>query len=178
MLDPDIESIPMVRYTAVAGRNVTLNCPGVNEHSLVDALVWKTSQTVAEFVNGLPIVRNPRVTLLPDNFSLHIRPTVASDTAEYSCLVNDRHSPEAIVDLLVQDVPDPPGRPLVVSFTSRSVHLSWAHSQDSRNAPVSYFIIETSAFRHLQVQRESTSKFPKLTRFPIWNAIASTVIIP
>uniref|UniRef100_A0A182JL26 Uncharacterized protein n=1 Tax=Anopheles atroparvus TaxID=41427 RepID=A0A182JL26_ANOAO len=32
---------------------------------------------------------------------------------------------------------------LVVSFTSRSVDLSWAHSQDPRNAPVTNFIIET-----------------------------------
>ncbi|XP_055616400.1 protein sidekick-2-like [Toxorhynchites rutilus septentrionalis] len=139
----DIESIPVVKYIALAGGNITLSCPGVNERSLVDSLIWKTTQTVAEYVNGLPLSSNQRITLLPDNFSLHIKPTVASDTAEYSCLVNDRHSPEAIVDLIVQDVPDPPGRPLVLSFTSRSVHLSWAHSQDSRNAPVANFIIET-----------------------------------
>ncbi|XP_055614290.1 neuronal cell adhesion molecule-like [Uranotaenia lowii] len=139
----DIESIPVIRYNAVAGGNVTLSCPGVNEHSLVGTLIWKTTHTVAEYVNGMPLASNSRMTLLPDNFSLHISQTTSADTAEYSCLVNDRHSPEAIVDLLVQDVPDPPGRPLVVSFTSRSVHLSWAHSQDSRNAPVNYFIIES-----------------------------------
>lgn len=57
----DIESIPMVKYIAVAGRNVTLSCPGVNEHSLVDTLTWKTSQTVAEFVSGLPQSSNNRV---------------------------------------------------------------------------------------------------------------------
>uniref|UniRef100_A0A182T3G7 Fibronectin type-III domain-containing protein n=1 Tax=Anopheles maculatus TaxID=74869 RepID=A0A182T3G7_9DIPT len=139
----DIENIPVVKYVAVAGRNVTISCPGVNEHSLIDTLIWKTTQTVAEYVNGLPLVNNPRITLLPDNFSLHISPTSSADTAEYTCLFNDRHSPEAIADLLVQDVPDPPGRPLVVSFTSRSVDLSWAHSQDARNAPVTNFIIET-----------------------------------
>lgn len=27
---------------------------------------------------------------------------MSTDTAEYYCLVNDRHSPEAIIDLLVQ----------------------------------------------------------------------------
>lgn len=43
-----------------------------------------------------------QIQLLPENFSLLISPTVASDTAEYYCLVNDRHSAEAIVDLLVQ----------------------------------------------------------------------------
>lgn len=42
------------------------------------------------------------MTLLPDNFSLHFHPTLSTDTAEYYCLVNDRHSPEAIIDLLVQ----------------------------------------------------------------------------
>lgn len=57
----DIESIPLVKYIAVAGRNVTLSCPGVNEHSLVDSLTWKTSITVAEFVNGLPLASNNRV---------------------------------------------------------------------------------------------------------------------
>ncbi|XP_021710392.1 tyrosine-protein phosphatase 99A isoform X2 [Aedes aegypti] len=140
----DIENIPVVKYVAVAGRNVTLNCPGVTEHSLVDTLVWRTSQTIAEYVDGgLPLVSSLRITLLPDNFSLHFNPAFASDTDEYSCLVNDRHSPDALVDLLVQDVPDPPGRPLVLSFTSRTVNLSWAYTQDPRNAPINNFVIET-----------------------------------
>lgn len=43
-----------------------------------------------------------QITLLPENFSLHFHPTVSGDTAEYICLVNDRHSPEKIIDLLVQ----------------------------------------------------------------------------
>lgn len=42
------------------------------------------------------------MTLSPENFSLLFHPALASDTAEYICLVNDRHSPEAIIDLLVQ----------------------------------------------------------------------------
>ncbi|EDS40543.1 conserved hypothetical protein [Culex quinquefasciatus] len=139
----EIQSV--LRYVAVAGRNVTLGCPGVSERSLVDSLVWRTpSQTVAEYASGMPqLVVSTRITLLPDNFSLHFNPAFASDSAEYSCLVNDRHSPEALVELIVQDVPDAPGRPLVVSFTSRSVDLSWAYSQDPRNAPIKHFVIET-----------------------------------
>lgn len=42
------------------------------------------------------------MTLLPENFSLQFHPALSTDTAEYICLVNDRHSPEAIIDLLVQ----------------------------------------------------------------------------
>ncbi|XP_058457054.1 tyrosine-protein phosphatase 99A [Malaya genurostris] len=143
----DIENIPTVKQVAVAGTNVTLACPGVSEHSLVDRLVWRTTRIVAEYTNGQPLpspaVSNQRTTLLPDNFSLHFGPAFATDTAEYSCLVNDRHNPEALVDLLVQDVPDPPGRPMVISFTSRSVDLSWAYSQDARTTPITNFIIET-----------------------------------
>ncbi|XP_065074555.1 tyrosine-protein phosphatase 99A isoform X1 [Ochlerotatus camptorhynchus] len=139
----DIENIPVVKYVAVAGKNITLSCPGVTEHSLVDSLVWRTTQTIAELVNGEPMTTSLRITLLPDNFSLHFNPAFASDTDEYSCLVNDRQSPEALVDLLVQDVPDPPGRPLVVSFTSRSVNLSWAYIQDPRNSPTTHFVIES-----------------------------------
>lgn len=41
------------------------------------------------------------------------------------------------------DVPDAPERPLITSFTSRSMNLSWAHSQEPRNAPVTHFLIET-----------------------------------
>lgn len=41
------------------------------------------------------------------------------------------------------DVPDGPERPLITSFTSRSMNLSWAHSQEPRNAPVTHFLIET-----------------------------------
>lgn len=114
-----------------AGQNLTLTCPGVTEHSLIDTLSWKQSkQTIVKFINGLPMVQNQRVSetcqqpadlpqstphllllfllftqqisLLADNYSLYFNKTVSTDTGEYSCIINDRHSPESIIDLLIQ----------------------------------------------------------------------------
>ncbi|XP_076316629.1 putative receptor-type tyrosine-protein phosphatase mosPTP-1 isoform X2 [Tachypleus tridentatus] len=39
------------------------------------------------------------------------------------------------------DIPDPPGMPLVMGFTSRSVNLSWAPSINSHNSPILHYII-------------------------------------
>jgi hypothetical protein len=57
----DEENIPVKTVVEYAGRNLTLPCPGVNEHSLIDTLTWKTTQTIAKYVNGMPMVQNQRV---------------------------------------------------------------------------------------------------------------------
>lgn len=58
----DEENIPMKLLVVTAGNNLSLTCPGVNEHSLIDTLSWKRSQqTIIKFVNGAPMVQNQRV---------------------------------------------------------------------------------------------------------------------
>ena len=40
------------------------------------------------------------------------------------------------------DVPDSPGKPLVMGFTSRSVNLSWTPPLNVHNSPVSHYLIQ------------------------------------
>ncbi|RLU16101.1 hypothetical protein DMN91_011859 [Ooceraea biroi] len=41
------------------------------------------------------------------------------------------------------DVPDPPERPLVISYTSKAVNISWAPGVNSHNTPISQYVIYT-----------------------------------
>jgi receptor-type tyrosine-protein phosphatase gamma len=61
----DEENIPVKTITATAGGNLSISCPGVNEHSLIDSLKWvdvKTQKVIAKYINnGMPMVHNDRV---------------------------------------------------------------------------------------------------------------------
>ncbi|CAB4058090.1 PTPRG [Lepeophtheirus salmonis] len=46
-----------------------------------------------------------------------------------------------IIRLLVQAVPDEPGRPLVMAFTSRSVNLSWTPPLSNHNSYILHYLI-------------------------------------
>ena len=60
----DVENVPTEKYVTEAGKNLTIPCPGVNEQSLVNTLVWKTSNTiVARYTNGKGSTQNPRVSI-------------------------------------------------------------------------------------------------------------------
>jgi hypothetical protein len=57
----DEENIPMKTIVAVAGRDLSLPCSGVNEQSLVDTLTWKTPQMTIKYFDGMPLMLNRRV---------------------------------------------------------------------------------------------------------------------
>jgi receptor-type tyrosine-protein phosphatase gamma len=99
-----VTAIPLNTVLSEAGSNVTLACPGVTELSLVHMLEWRSQVKLVEYMGESTTVweHRHRITLLPDTFALHFHPVTAEDSAEYSCLVNNRPKPEAIVRLIVQ----------------------------------------------------------------------------
>ncbi|XP_043526023.1 uncharacterized protein LOC122537123 [Frieseomelitta varia] len=91
-----------------AGKNVTLNCPGVTENSLILMLEWRVnSMQLLEYSSNTTIVWNHqnRVSLSLKNYALQFHPVTAQDTGEYTCLVNSRSMAEAVISLIVHGYP-------------------------------------------------------------------------
>ncbi|XP_049807045.1 uncharacterized protein LOC126249435 [Schistocerca nitens] len=102
----DMPEIPERRMMSQAGDNITLDCPGVTDMSLVLQLEWwaKDMKLVQYSDAGTTVWENRRrITLRKDNFALEIHPVIAEDDGRYTCLVNSRPRPEAYIMLQVQE---------------------------------------------------------------------------
>ncbi|GBL79853.1 hypothetical protein AVEN_28919-1 [Araneus ventricosus] len=121
-----------------AGANVSLPC-APTEGPVRSLIWWKEYRKIVEVHDEQTTLweAEPHINLLSD--ALFLRNVVYSDSADYQCQINDEH--RASLRLLVQDVPDPPGMPLIISFTSRSVNLSWAPSIDNHHSPILHYLI-------------------------------------
>ena len=71
---------------------------------------------------------------LLENGSVILTETVTQDLRLFSFAFHT-------VFIFAADVPSTPGKPLIMSFTSRTVNLSWAPPLDSHNAPIMEYVI-------------------------------------
>ncbi|XP_043191806.1 myosin-binding protein C, slow-type-like [Amphibalanus amphitrite] len=155
---------PLTPVSVKAGNNATLPCPALSAADAsapgdyrVNQLVWsrcsgkKTclvagqSSQLVTYAGGKVSVQqeDARLSLDLDSWSLVIDPARATDSGVYSCVFNKQASERNIVQLLVLDVPSPPGRPMVLRHESRLVNLSWAPSKYTNNAPIEYYVVQT-----------------------------------
>eukprot|EP00093_Oithona_nana_P000821 00821.XXX_1879_270_1 [CDS] Oithona nana genome sequencing. len=141
---------------------MTLACPGLSPTSYVYLVEWKCAGCKCTGCpdpngEGMRILRYnneltrwdtanrdevERRSLDIKNYGLKFGPVTAEDSGTYLCLINNRREPDALLQLTVEDVPDPPpNRPMVLSADSRSVNLSWAPPRKVHNHPVSAYKI-------------------------------------
>ncbi|XP_023221800.1 tyrosine-protein phosphatase 99A-like isoform X2 [Centruroides sculpturatus] len=127
-----------------AGNNATLPCTAAGNAEVVGRLEWwKEYKKIVELREDRRTVweAEPHVSLLQDSYALYLQPVIYEDSGEYRCVVDGRRNNDGTVRLFVQDVPDPPGMPLIMSFTSRSVNLSWAPSIDTHYSPIVHYVV-------------------------------------
>ncbi|XP_054721980.1 neural cell adhesion molecule L1.1-like [Uloborus diversus] len=152
------------------GNNATVFCQPAADIENINRIVWyKEDRKIIEYINGRRSYwdAGPHVSLLPHNNALYFRRVTYQDSGEYYCEVNNKRTRSSLARLLVQDIPDPGGMPLIMGFTSRSVNLSWAPSTDNHNSPILHYIINVSNLFILQ----STDKLKPLQRFRKHNVL-------
>ena len=124
----DISSLSYQTVVVRAGQNVNISCPGVNELSLVSDLEWrcqgcgynkttnnKDGQATDSSASAVKLVEyggnsdaivvwhnSDRLSLDSQSYALVLNPVRHYDHGEYTCLVNERRRPDAIINLIVQ----------------------------------------------------------------------------
>ncbi|GIX83694.1 hypothetical protein CEXT_398171 [Caerostris extrusa] len=140
------EELPEPIYVR-AGANVSLPCPPAEGPPVLTLTWWKDYTKIVEVHEEQTTLweAEPHIDLMSD--ALFLRNVVYGDSANYQCQINEEQ--RASIRLLVQDVPDPPGMPLIISFTSRSVNLSWAPSIDNHHSPIIHYVIHVRTALHV-----------------------------
>ena len=130
---------------AATDSTISIGCSDVTENTYVLLLEWRCrgecakrgEQTLVKFTRGRGSgsERDPRYSLNEESFDLTVTGVRLEDAGEYFCLVNNKLEGQDIVRLTVVAPPDPPSRPLVTGFTSRTVTLTWSSPRPSKHSP-------------------------------------------
>ncbi|XP_076468835.1 putative receptor-type tyrosine-protein phosphatase mosPTP-1 [Babylonia areolata] len=151
--------------TVKRGDNVTLTCVDIGNGEQLQSLFWYkedilqaqvSSKKEASFVD--PALAK-RKSISSEDYSLMLWDLEVGDTAVYSCQVfvlnvsrMENHS--MVWDVVVQDVPSPPGKPDVMEVESQKATLSWSASTQDNNSPISNYIVQLSECDNSTATRE------------------------
>ncbi|XP_067128847.1 tyrosine-protein phosphatase 99A-like isoform X4 [Centruroides vittatus] len=161
------------------GHNVTIQCREVVDAKTVHRIEWwKEDKKIVDIQGEHKSTWEAasHVSILPNTYTLYFRRVRTEDSGEYSCAVNGKRRKDGVVKLFVQDVPDPPGMPLMMGFTSRSANLSWAPSGNNHYSPIKYYVIFLRVGEKGQWDLRKGIKTPNNhTRFQVTNLEPFTV---
>ena len=114
----DVANLVTDEVLVESNTNMSIGCPGITRNTFVVQLEWRctgrcgskragkkaSSTALVKYVKdqGTTVLKSKkRLKLDSDMFSLEFDPVTAADGGEYSCLVNSRPQPDAVIDLKV-----------------------------------------------------------------------------
>ncbi|XP_048252753.1 tyrosine-protein phosphatase 99A-like isoform X3 [Haliotis rufescens] len=141
---------------ATTDNNVTLKCTKVRGDEKVGGILWYkngvffASKGNSKKINFADPAYKDKTDILEDH-SLVLYTVKVRDTANYTCKVYVEDSQNASMkernvtrNLVVQDVPSPPGKPRILNIESREVKVTWDKSASDNNSPISVYILHVS----------------------------------
>ena len=162
--------------TAATDSTISIGCSDVTENTYVLLLEWKCrgecsergQETLVKFTRGRGSgsQKDPRYSLNDETFDLTVTGVRLEDAGDYFCLVNNKLEGQDIVSVSVVSPPDPPSRPMITGFNSRSVSLTWSRPRPSSHSPgdiVDYIVTISTKMVH----EDDNAEFKKSSVGPV-----------
>ncbi|KAL4226612.1 Protein tyrosine phosphatase [Mactra antiquata] len=145
-----------VVYSPV-NQDVTIKCDlTFPDDESLELLMWYQGDIYILFknVDGPVKLRDPTLTnkfeIIDGNFTLSIHDVKSEDTGSYTCQKTFKKVVNGVkraleenktIELIVQDVPSPPGIPQITDVTSRNAVVEWETSLRDNNSPITNYLI-------------------------------------
>ncbi|XP_060537044.1 neuroglian isoform X2 [Cylas formicarius] len=121
-------------YEVESGTPATFRCNAVADESLDLDIIWLKNGQAIDFEAEPRFVKS-------SDYSLTITKTIELDSGTYTCLAKtDLDEASAQAQLIVQDIPNPPGD-ISVQCNPKDATIHWSPKGDNR-APILHYIIQ------------------------------------